>query len=73
MGPILHPSLEFRDVVTAVSTIDNNRHPDDPTGGSKTTPVYDDKHVEKVSALALPIGTNNSPVAVQQILDPQPA
>jgi hypothetical protein len=66
-------SLEFKDVVTSVNSILNERHPDDPTGGSKTAPVYDDKHVEKVSALALPIGTNNSPVAVQQILDPPPA
>ena len=66
-------SLEFEGVVTSVSTIENNRHPDDPTLGSKTMPKYDDKHVEKVSALALPIGTNNSPVAIQQILDPPPA
>ena len=66
-------SLQFKDVVTAVSTIENNRHPNDPTLGSKTIPTYDDQHVEKVSALALPIGTNNSPAAVQQILDPPPA
>ena len=66
-------SLEFKDVVTAVGTIENNRHPDDPTVSSKTTPVYGKQHVEKVSALALPIGTNNSPAAVQQILDPPPA
>ena len=65
-------SLEFKDVVTAVSTIQNNRHPDDPTIGGKTLPVFDNKYVETVSALALPIGTNNSPAAVQQILDPPP-
>ena len=65
-------SLDFKDVVTAVDTIENNRHPNDPTGGGKTMPNYKDK-LEKVSSLVLPIGTNNSPVAVQQILDPPPA
>ena len=62
-------SLTFKDAVTAVGDIYNDRHPNDPTGGSKTAPIYQDKHVSKVSALTLPVGTNNSPEAVQQILD----
>ncbi len=63
--------LEFKDVVTAVGTIENFRHPNDPTTGGKTTPTYVNK-LENVSALVLPIGTNNSPAAVQAILDPPP-
>jgi len=62
-------SLDFKDVVTAVGTIENNRHPFDPTGGAKTMPNYIEK-LEKVSSLVLPIGMDNSPAAVQQILDP---
>jgi hypothetical protein len=61
--------LDFKDVVTAVGTIENNRHPMDPTTGGKTMPNYV-KKTEKVSAMVLPIGTNNSPAAVQAILDP---
>ena len=41
----------------------------DPTTGSKTMPSYV-KKTENVSAMVLPIGTNNSPAAVQAILDP---
>ncbi len=66
-------SLTYMDAVTAVGDIQNNRHPCDPTGGSKTAPIYQGKHVGKVSSLTLPVGTNNSPEAVQQILDVPPA
>ena len=65
-------SLTYKDAVMAVGSIYNNRHPDDPTSGSKTTPIYQGKHVEKVSTLTLPVSTNNSPSAVQQILDVPP-
>ncbi len=64
--------LEFKDVVTSVGAIENYRHPDDPTTGGKTMPTYVNK-LENVSALVLPIGTNNSPAAVQAILDPPPS
>lgn len=66
-------SLTYRDDVMAVGSIYNNRHPDDPTTGGKTTPVYQGKHMEKVSALTMPVGTNNSPETVRQILDVPPA
>ena len=65
-------SLTYNDAVMATGQIYNNRHPDDPTTGGKTTPVFNGKHVDKVSSLTLPIATNNSPDAVQQLLDVPP-
>lgn len=64
--------LEFMDDVTAVSNIYSNRAPGDPTGGTKVNPVFDAQHVNHVSSLTLPIGTNNSPSAVNAILQPPP-
>jgi hypothetical protein len=64
--------LEYGDDVTAVGHIYNNRMPDDPTGGSKVIPVYDNQKVENSSSLTLPIGTNNNPVAVREILEVPP-
>lgn len=65
--------LTFEDNVTAVGRIYHNRHPDDPQYGSpKVTPVYKDTRMEKVSALTLPVGTNNSPDTIRGILDPPP-
>ncbi len=64
--------LVFEDDVTAVGVIYSNRAPSDPTGGSKVPPVFDAQHVDHVSSLALPIGTNNSPAAVNAILQPPP-
>ena len=65
-------SLEFADDVGAVGQIYLTRAPDDPTGGSITPPIFDKQHVNNVSSLTLPISTNNSPSAVQQILDVPP-
>ena len=65
-------SLVYADDVTAVGSIFNNRHPNDPTTGGKTVPDYQGEHMDKVSSLTLPVGTNNSPLAVQQILDVPP-
>lgn len=64
--------LQFMDDVTAVGLIYSNRAPGDPTGGSKVTPVFDAQHVDHVSSLAMPIGTNNSPAAVNAILQEPP-
>ncbi len=65
--------LEFLDDVTAVSRIYHYRHPSDPTGGSKVEPVYRKENMENVSSLTLPIGTNNTPQAVRDILNLPPA
>lgn len=64
--------LTFEDSVSAVGNIFHHRHPNDPTGGSRVTPVYEDTHMEKVSALTLPVGPDNSPDSVRAILDPPP-
>ncbi len=65
--------LEFQDDVTAVSRIFHNRHPNDPNTGSKVAPVYKKENMENVSSLTLPIGTNNTPDAVREILNLPPA
>lgn len=67
-------SLEYMDAVTAVGQIINNRDPNDPQYGSSfVAPVYDKEKLEKVSALNLPICTNNSSTAVRAILQVPPA
>ena len=68
-------SLEFKSEVGAVGHIYNNREANDPNfGSSKVAPVYDvgKKEFPNVSSLTLPVGTNSSPTAVQQILDLPP-
>lgn len=64
--------LEYVDAVTAVGKIYNNREPGDPTGGGSVAPVYDAEHVGGVSSLTLPVGTNNSPAQIEQILQKPP-
>jgi hypothetical protein len=65
--------LEYKDVVTAAGSIYNDRDPNDPQyGSSMVAPVYDADHVDKASALTLPVGVDNSPASVQQILEPPP-
>lgn len=61
-------SLSFQDDVAATGKIFFNRHPDDPTGGSKTTPSFAEPYLENVTALTLPVATNNAPEAVRGIL-----
>jgi len=64
--------LEFVDAVGAVGKIYHSRHPDDPFFSSGMLPIYDSLHQEKVSSLTLPMGSNNSPENVRQILAPRP-
>lgn len=64
--------LTFWDTVTAVGLIYHNRHPNDPTVSGKVTPVYKSLRMEKVSALTLPVGPDNNPETIRQILDPPP-
>ena len=67
--------LQFNDAVTAVGNIYTHRDPDDPQAAFATSvpPVYQAQHKAHVSALTLPIGTNNSPTEVRRILDVPPA
>jgi hypothetical protein len=65
--------LEYKDDVTASGQIITNREINDPQYGSAyVNPVWDSQHVDKVGAMTLPVGTNNSPASVQQILLPPP-
>ncbi len=65
-------SLEFFDDVGAVGKIKYTRSPNDPTAPSGIIPIFDDQHVDQVSSLNLPIGTNNTPSSVRQILEVPP-
>lgn len=65
--------LEYKDTVTAVGRIHHDRHPDDPQyGAGKVEPDYGAQHMEKVSALTLPVGTDNDPDTVREILKTPP-
>lgn len=64
--------LTFWDTVTSVGLIYHNRHPNDGTVSGKVTPVYKSLRMEKVSALTLPVGPDNNPETIRQILDPPP-
>ena len=61
-------TLEFVDTVGAVGHIYYQRASNDPTPGNM--PVYDSTHLEQVSSLTLPVGTDNNPSNVVKILDP---
>lgn len=65
-------SLRFKDDVAATGRVIFDRHPDDPTGGTQTTPSFDEPYVENVSSLTMPIATNNSPEVVRGILEEPP-
>jgi hypothetical protein len=67
-------SLTYDDAVTAVGQIFNHRDPNDPNyDNAHQKPTYDAQHIEKVSALTLPVGANNDPASVRQILEPPPS
>ena len=66
--------LQFNDSVTAVGNIYTHRNPEDPQAAFSTQvpPVYLAQHKPHVSALTLPIGTNNTPDQVRRILEVPP-
>ena len=68
-------NLEYRDYVTYSGAIFNNRDPSDPQYGSaKVAPVYvhSTSNPAQAGGLTLPVGVDNSPASVQQILEPPP-
>jgi hypothetical protein len=68
-----YSGLTYYDTVTAVGRIIHDRHPDDQQyGAPKVTPVYKSLRMEHVSALTLPVGPDNNPETIRQILDPPP-
>jgi hypothetical protein len=64
--------LTFQGDVTAVSDIIFGRHPLDPRGNPGGSVVYQAGKTYPVPAMNIPIGTNNSPLAVREIIYPPP-
>lgn len=62
-------TLTFHSDVTAVGEIVRDKKPGDPLVRSGGTVVYRAEHDSGVSSLNLPIGTNNSPQTVRQIVE----
>jgi hypothetical protein len=66
-------TLTFQGNVTAVGSIVADKKPGDPTGRTPGTIVYQAEHDGHVSSLTMPIGTNNSPAAVRQVVEIPPS
>ena len=66
-------TLRFLGDVTAAGEIIHDKMPEDPSARSGGTIVYDEEHDGGVTSLNLPIGTDNSPSSVRQIVEPPPA
>jgi len=64
--------LRFKSDVTAVGSLVMNRHPDDPTSPGSGRVIFEAEHDAGVPSLNLPIGTNNTPVGVRQIVEIPP-
>ncbi|MEY2408039.1 MAG: hypothetical protein QOF48_709 [Verrucomicrobiota bacterium] len=68
-------TLTFQSHVTAAGAIIQNKHTNDPSvrslGSSQV--IYQAEHDANTSALTLPVGTNNSPDAVQAIVEIPPS
>lgn len=66
-------TLTFMDHVTAAGDIVLTKSPLDPTSRSVGNVQFQAEHDSRVSALTLPIGTNNSPEAVRAVVEVPPA
>src|SRR6185295_5476170 len=64
--------LTFSSDVTAVGQIIPNKKPGDPLIRTPSAIVFQAEHDGGVSTLSLPIGTNNSPSAVREIVEIPP-
>jgi hypothetical protein len=65
-------TLTFQTHVTAAGGIHENKSPLDPSSARGGTVVFNAEHDSGVSSLTLPVGTDNSPEAVREILRPPP-
>ena len=67
-------TLTFQGDVTAAGNILNHKKPGDPLGRTRGSVVYAPgvQHDAGVSTLNLPIGTNNSPAVVREVVEPPP-
>src|SRR2546421_3313481 len=62
-------SLTFKSDVTSVGAINTNKKPGDPLVRTGGTIDFQAEHDAGVSSMTLPIGTNNSPAAVREIVE----
>ncbi len=65
-------TLTFQSDVTAVLNIFFSRAPGDTRAAPTGTAVYQGQKKAPVQAMSLPIGTNNSPEAIREIIQPPP-
>lgn len=67
-------TLTFQSHITAAGQLIQNKHTNDPSSRSlaNSQVVFQGEHDAGTGSLTLPIGTNNSPTAVQAILDVPP-
>ena len=65
-------TLRFLGDVTAAGDIIHDKMPGDPLNRSGGTIVYDAEHDSGVNSLNMPIGTDNSPTSVRQIVEMPP-
>jgi len=65
-------TLTFEDDVTAAAEIFNNRKPGDPSSSGSGTLTFNGEKDSGVSSLNLPIGIDNSPAAVRQVIEVPP-
>jgi hypothetical protein len=66
-------TLNFMSDLTSSGTIYESKNPTSPLMTFGGTIIYGGKHDSGVSTLSLPIGTNNTPAAVQQVIAVPPA
>ena len=65
--------LTFKSDVTSVGAINLDKKPGDPVVRTAGSVVFQAEHDGGVGSMILPIGTNNSPLAVRQIVEVPPA
>jgi len=66
-------TLTYREDVTAVGDIKHHKSPLDPLVRTFGALAFNRKQDSRVSSLTLPIGTNNSPAAVREVVELPPA
>lgn len=66
-------TLTFQSDVTAAGAIIHHKKPGDPLNRTEGTIVFNAEHDAGVSTLNLPIGTNNHPLAVREVIKIPPA
>ena len=66
-------TLTFQSDVTAAGSLVSGKKPGDPVVRTPGTIVYQAEHDAGVSSLTVPVGTNNNPAVVRQVVEVPPA